>query len=332
MSPACDVTTARGGEPADLELVRNDARDGRIFSRPHDIFTDIRADWCGDGRCAVDLPPGYQLSFEDRPSQADRNAIGMALDVYNRTFLGETGFSRVCFFVRNERGEIMAGLVGSAYARCLFVADLWVHAELRRRGIGSELLARAERRAIELGCHSVWLDTFSFQAPEFYPRFGYEVFGTLDHPPDHRRIFLWKQLLAVESSDSLAAFPISIKGVLLDGGRVMLLENERQQWELPGGRLERGEEPAACLAREFAEELGAEIAVGSILDCWVYEVLPQKQVAIVTYGVRRLDRRAIQVSREHRRFGLFAIDELAGLPMPEGYRRSIRAWAAQCTG
>lgn len=94
----------------------------------------------------------------------------------------------------------MAGLVGSIYARWLFVADLWVHADLRRRGIGSELLARAERRAIELGCHSAWLDTFSFQAPEFYPRFGYEVFGIIDLPPDHKRFFLYKQLVARDSS------------------------------------------------------------------------------------------------------------------------------------
>ncbi len=56
-------------------------------------------------------------------------------------------------------------------------------------------------------------------------------------------------------------FPVSVKGVLLEGDRVVLLENERQEWELPGGRLERGEDPIACLTREFAEELGADILV-----------------------------------------------------------------------
>jgi 8-oxo-dGTP pyrophosphatase MutT (NUDIX family) len=137
---------------------------------------------------------------------------------------------------------------------------------------------------------------------------------------------------ASESAVAAKAFPVSIKGVLLEGDRVVLLENERCEWELPGGRLERGEEPAACLTREFAEELGADIAVASIMDCWVYEVLPQKEVVIVTYGVRRLDQRAMRISREHRRFSLFAISELERLPMPEGYRRSIRAWAAQCGG
>jgi 8-oxo-dGTP pyrophosphatase MutT (NUDIX family) len=56
-------------------------------------------------------------------------------------------------------------------------------------------------------------------------------------------------------------FPVSIKGVLVEAGRVVLLENERDEWELPGGRLEPGEPPETCLVREFAEELGAVVEV-----------------------------------------------------------------------
>ncbi len=142
----------------------------------------------------MDLPPGLSLTVEDRPSAEDWDRLGNALDRYNRQFLGETGFSRMGFFVRAEKGEVMAGLVGTTYAGWLFVAELWVHADLRRRGIGSKLLALAEQRAAALGCHSAMLDTFSFQGPEFYPRFGYEVYGTLDYPPEHKRLFLKKRL------------------------------------------------------------------------------------------------------------------------------------------
>lgn len=95
----------------------------------------------------MNLPPGFRLRFEDWASQEDRDAIGNGLDAYNREFLGDIGFSRVCVFVRNGHGEIIAGLIGSTYAGRLFVADLWVIAELRRRGVDRELLARAERRS-----------------------------------------------------------------------------------------------------------------------------------------------------------------------------------------
>ena len=91
-------------------------------------------------------------------------------------------------------------------------------------------------------------------------------------------------------------FPVSIKGVLYEGARVVLLENERGEWELPGGRLEPGETPEGCLAREVGEELGIAVEVGPLLDCWVYEVLPQREVVIVTYGLRRHDKGDLRIS------------------------------------
>ncbi|MGA7863545.1 MAG: NUDIX hydrolase [Stellaceae bacterium] len=124
-------------------------------------------------------------------------------------------------------------------------------------------------------------------------------------------------------------YPVSVKGVLLEDDRVVLLLNERDEWELPGGRLEPSEDPVACLEREFAKELGAEIVADRILDCWLYHVLPGKEVLVVTYAVLRTDRREFRVSREHRKFGIFTVGELPGLAMPEGYRRSIRACASR---
>jgi 8-oxo-dGTP pyrophosphatase MutT (NUDIX family) len=278
----------------------------------------------------LDLPEDLRLIVEERPSAEDCDRVGYALDAYNREFLGETNYTRFALLVRDTAGRIMAGLVGSTYAGYLYVADLWVEADLRRQGIGSGLLALAERRAIEAGCHSAMLDTFSFQGPAFYPRYGYRLYGALDYPPSHRRYFLWKPLTSAASGNLVKLFPVSVKGVLFEGGRVVLLENERLRWELPGGRLEPDEDPPACLVREVAEEVGIGVAVEAIMDSWVYEVLPRRQVLIVTYGLRRTDDSEMRISPEHRRLGLFAPAELDGLPITEGYRRSIRAWAVRC--
>jgi 8-oxo-dGTP pyrophosphatase MutT (NUDIX family) len=102
-------------------------------------------------------------------------------------------------------------------------------------------------------------------------------------------------------------FPVSIKGVLVEAGRVVLLENERDEWELPGGCLEPGEAPEDCLVREFAEELGVVVEVARIIDCWVFEVLPQREVVIVTYGLKRRSQGELRLSDEHRQFGFFTL-------------------------
>ena len=143
----------------------------------------------------MDLPPGWQLSIEDRPAPAARNRLGRELGEHNRPYLRNAKWQWLGVFVREPGGDIAAGLAGSTYGDWLFVHDLWVRADLRRRGIGQELLRRAEARARERGCHSAWLDTFSFQAPEFYPKFGYREFGRLDYPPDQQRIFFQKRLI-----------------------------------------------------------------------------------------------------------------------------------------
>jgi GNAT superfamily N-acetyltransferase len=72
---------------------------------------------------------------------------------------------------------------------------LWVHADLRGKGYGSRLLALAEDEARARGCYLVTLGSYSFQAPGFYQRHGYQVVGTVpDCPPGHAHVYLMKAL------------------------------------------------------------------------------------------------------------------------------------------
>lgn len=125
-----------------------------------------------------------------------------------------------------------------------------------------------------------------------------------------------------------ATFPISIKGVVLDPqGRVLLLKNERAEWELPGGKLEGPETPEYRVETEIREESGWNASAGQLLDVWMYEPIPGRQVFIVTYGCTATDaQRPPVVSHEHKEAGLFHRHQVPGLVMPQGYKDSIDRW------
>jgi mutator protein MutT len=131
-------------------------------------------------------------------------------------------------------------------------------------------------------------------------------------------------------SDPLAPhYPVSVKAVLFVDGLCVLLKNHRDEWELPGGKLERGDTPEDTVVREVEEELGIEAAIERIVDSWVYRV-NGVDVLIVTYLVATAATPGdLTISDEHRTIGRFALCELDGLPLPQGYRTSIRRAAAR---
>jgi ribosomal protein S18 acetylase RimI-like enzyme len=147
------------------------------------------------GGFLMNLTSGLCLDVEDEPTDADVEVLPHRLEDFNESrWPGHQPWRPLGVFVR-DRQSIVAGLAGETYSGWLFVRYLWVSDGLRGQGIGSKLLCEGEGRALERGCHSVWLDTFSFQAPGFYQKLGYRVFGELDWSPDHKRFFLHKRLV-----------------------------------------------------------------------------------------------------------------------------------------
>ena len=140
------------------------------------------------------------MSFEivviDAPDPAVREVIEPGLVGFNARAGAPTKFHPLGVLVRAVEGKVLGGLTGWTAWDWLFVQLFWLPEALRGAGLGSELLRRAEAEAKRRGCHAVWLDSFSFQAPEFYRKQGYEIFGVLDdYPPGHRRVFLKKTLV-----------------------------------------------------------------------------------------------------------------------------------------
>jgi len=89
----------------------------------------------------------------------------------------------------------MGGVIGATVWDWLNINLMWIKEDLRGCGYGQQLLELVEEEARKRGAKHAYLDTFSFQAPEFYKKIGCQVFGELnDFPDGHTRYFLKKEL------------------------------------------------------------------------------------------------------------------------------------------
>jgi GNAT superfamily N-acetyltransferase len=94
-----------------------------------------------------------------------------------------------------DRGAVVGGLIGETYLGWMFVKWFWIDDRHRGKGRGTDILRTAEDEARRRGVKNVYLDTFSFQAPEFYAKLGYREFGRLDEfPAGHYRVWMTKAL------------------------------------------------------------------------------------------------------------------------------------------
>lgn len=142
----------------------------------------------------MQMPPGLTLSIEDQPDRAEAERLGDGLEEYNEHhWPGHQPWQELGVFLR-EGDRTMGGLFGETYAGWLFIRYFWIAEPLRRLRLGTGVIAAAEQRARERGCHSAYLDTFSFQAPDFYRKQGYAEFARLPYPPKGERIWLRKRL------------------------------------------------------------------------------------------------------------------------------------------
>lgn len=134
----------------------------------------------------------YQIVRVEEP---EWSVIGGGISAFNKQQAGKDNFQRLCFVVQAPDQEIVGGVIGETYWNWLHIDLMWIKEEHRRQGYGQRLLAAAEEEARQRGITGVFLDTFSFQAPGFYERYGYRVFGELaDFPPGHTRFFMTKEL------------------------------------------------------------------------------------------------------------------------------------------
>jgi GNAT superfamily N-acetyltransferase len=108
---------------------------------------------------------------------------------------GDDQGQTLCFVLRAPDEEVVGGVIGAIFWDWLYIDLMWIKEDLRGLGYGHRLLELAEEEGRKRGAKNAYLDTFSFQAPEFYIKRGYQVFCKLkDFPQGHQRYFLTKEL------------------------------------------------------------------------------------------------------------------------------------------
>lgn len=117
-------------------------------------------------------------------------------NLLNVPFTQDPAFISINRVIKGVNGEVLAGINSELYCwNCLVIDILWVKEDCRKEGYGSALLNEVEIIAKEKGGKLVHLDTFDFQAKDFYLKNGYEIFGVLeDCPEGHKRYYLKKDI------------------------------------------------------------------------------------------------------------------------------------------
>jgi 8-oxo-dGTP pyrophosphatase MutT (NUDIX family) len=124
--------------------------------------------------------------------------------------------------------------------------------------------------------------------------------------------------------------PVSVKGIVFEDGKVWLRKNERNEWELPGGKMDEGEQPEETVARELAEELGFTVSVKNLISAHLAVIAvstdENRGVFVVSYVCELLSGTG---NFEHQgeagvaEFQRFSFDELPALRMPQFYKDAI---------
>ena len=134
----------------------------------------------------VDPAPGDVQYLEDR------------LYEFNASATGITDGEWLAFLVR-EHDRIVAGICGNTWGGTCELRQFWVEESKRHLGLGTKLFQAAEREARRRGCTQIVLLTFSFQAPAFYEKHGFEVVATIDNDPRGYQNLLMRKRLGSDS-------------------------------------------------------------------------------------------------------------------------------------
>ena len=136
----------------------------------------------------------YTVVIDYAPSDANNDVVREGITAFNEKIVGERD-REFSIFLKDHTGKIFGGMLIFLGSESMYIDTLWVETDLQKQGYGTQLLEAAEQEAVKNGCVFSAVDTFDFQAEEFYLRNGYERTGELKNCwLGHSKFFLRKNL------------------------------------------------------------------------------------------------------------------------------------------
>jgi ribosomal protein S18 acetylase RimI-like enzyme len=125
----------------------------------------------------------------------EANFIDEQIEVFNQLNIKQDRLVARKNYIIKDNQKIIAGINAIIYHFCMYIDVLWVDGQYRASGLGSKLLLKAEQDTKEMEITLIHLDTFDFQAKDFYIKHGFQVFGILEDCPaaGHKRYYMQKK-------------------------------------------------------------------------------------------------------------------------------------------
>lgn len=137
----------------------------------------------------------HTITITDSAEDSLRGQLSEKLGIFNAMHAGQSQGRLLAVLLHDGNRQLAGGLWAVTSYGWLSIQLFFLPEQLRGLGIGTKMLRMAENEARARSCHSAWLDTYEFQASEFYQRLGYKIFGQLEnYPKGFSRFFMSKVL------------------------------------------------------------------------------------------------------------------------------------------
>lgn len=172
-------------------------------------------------------------------------------------------------FEIHDNDDFVGAVVVQLFWGQLHIKYLFVEEKYRGQGLGRQLLKYALNFGKNHGCDFAFVETMSFQAPEFYRKMGFRIEFSREGYAKNTAFHYLKKIL-VETQASSKVTRIGVYGVAFDAKKILLIQQKRGpfagRFDFPGGGIEFGETPEDALRREFAEEIACDFDSTTLLD------------------------------------------------------------------